>query len=84
MDEASAEQKPAVERLPTLEELERVTILERLGVLANNRTYTARSLGISIRTLRNKLALYRMNGVDVPAGDPGIRPCKQCGPSASS
>jgi DNA-binding NtrC family response regulator len=36
-----------------------------------NRTHAANILGISIRTLRNKLQQYRHEGVSVPpAGEP--------------
>ncbi len=43
----------------TLREVERSFILETLQQVGNNRTYAARTLGISIRTLRNKLRGYR-------------------------
>jgi DNA-binding NtrC family response regulator len=39
--------------------LEQLAIVEALRVEAGNRTHAARRLGISIRTLRNKLRLYR-------------------------
>ncbi len=42
----------------TLAELEERAILETLGQLKNNRTAAAKKLGISIRTLRNKLKSY--------------------------
>lgn len=47
----------------TLDELERNVILEALKHFSGNRTHTAKSLGISIRTLRNKLAEYRLMGI---------------------
>jgi len=49
----------------TLDEIERAVILRALARNNGNRTHTARELGISIRTLRNKLNLYRKAGVDV-------------------
>jgi hypothetical protein len=53
----------------TVAEVERRLILETLEHTSNNRTRAARQLGISIRTLRNKLAEYRAAGW-LPAGDP--------------
>ncbi len=44
----------------TLRELEKNLILETLSSLNNNKTKTAESLGISIRTLRNKLTEYSL------------------------
>jgi two-component system response regulator FlrC len=55
----------------TVAEVERRLILETLEQLDNNRTRAARQLGISIRTLRNKLAEYRAAGWIPPAGHPG-------------
>ena len=49
----------------TLDDIERGVILEALEYHSGNRTHTARSLGISIRTLRNKLADYRGMGIRV-------------------
>ena len=49
----------------TLEQIEKNVILDALGHHEGNRTHTARALGISIRTLRNKLADYRRDGLDV-------------------
>lgn len=43
----------------TLAEMEKRLILETLARENNNRTKTAKTLGISIRTLRNKLHAYR-------------------------
>jgi len=49
----------------TLDEIERNVILEALKHFDGNRTHTAKSLGISIRTLRNKLAEFRVMGIKV-------------------
>lgn len=46
-----------------LEQIEKQEILKRLEALNYNRTQTARSLGIGIRTLQRKLARYEMQGV---------------------
>jgi len=50
-------------------ELEKLAIAEALRRVGGNRTHAARLLGIGLRTLRNKLHLYRQEGVAVePAG----------------
>ncbi len=49
----------------TLQDIERDIILNALVYHQGNRTHTARALGISIRTLRNKLADYRRLGIQV-------------------
>lgn len=46
------------EKLPTLQELEKEHILKTLDHFQGNRTHAARSLGITVRTLRNKLKIY--------------------------
>ncbi len=46
----------------TVAEMERELILKTLGGVDNNRTRAAEMLGISIRTLRNKLHEYRESG----------------------
>lgn len=56
-----------------MEEVERELILETLGRCLGNRTRAAEILGISIRTLRNKLAEYRGQGLAVPPA-PGQMP----------
>ena len=48
-----------------MDEIERAVILRSLQHHNGNRTHTARELGISIRTLRNKLNEYRKLGIDV-------------------
>lgn len=47
----------------SLEEMEKQTILESLKAHHGNRTHTARALGISLRTLRNKIRQYRTDGM---------------------
>lgn len=49
----------------TLNDIERMVIIQALDYHQGNRTHTAKALGISIRTLRNKLAEYRMLGIQV-------------------
>jgi len=52
-----------------LGELERLAIAEALRRVRGNRTHAARLLGIGLRTLRNKLRVYRGAGLEVePAG----------------
>jgi DNA-binding NtrC family response regulator len=50
----------------TVAEVEQDLILETLTHCLGNRTHAAHILGISIRTLRNKLKLYADDGVAVP------------------
>jgi DNA-binding NtrC family response regulator len=49
----------------TVAEMEKSLILETLRSTDNNRTEAAKLLGISIRTLRNKLHEYRGDGIIV-------------------
>jgi two-component system response regulator FlrC len=55
----------------TVREMERRLIVETLKRTRNNRTQAAKLLGISIRTLRNKLAEYRARGELELAPEPG-------------
>ena len=50
----------------TIEAVEQEMILDTLKHCYGNRTHAAQILGISIRTLRNKLHEYRAAGVTVP------------------
>ena len=56
-----------------LADLERIAILEALRRVRGNRTHAARLLGISLRTLRNKLRVLRHAGATIP-GDLVARP----------
>ena len=49
-----------------IREIERDLILETLVNTDGNRTASARLLGVSVRTLRNKITEYAAEGVDVP------------------
>ena len=51
----------------TVEEIERELVLQTLARCDGNRTRAARVLGISVRTLRNKIREYSAQGIDVPA-----------------
>ena len=57
----------------TVAEVERDLILETLNHTFGNRTHAANILGISIRTLRNKLKQYSEEGVSIPAPGEGER-----------
>ena len=56
----------------TLAEIERGVILNTLARLRGNRTRTSEALGISIRTLRNRLASYRGAGFRVTEAAIGV------------
>jgi len=51
----------------TVADVERDLILDTLDHVLGNRTHAANILGISIRTLRNKLNQYADEGIEVPA-----------------
>ena len=58
----------------TVADVERDLILETLKHCLGNRTHAANILGISIRTLRNKLNEYADGGVPIPAPGTGDTP----------
>ena len=51
----------------TVDEVERELVLQTLARCDGNRTRASRVLGLSVRTLRNKIRLYAASGIDVPA-----------------
>jgi len=51
----------------SLKEMERWLILETLKKVGGNRTKAAQLLGVSVRTIRNKLKEYRISGKDLAA-----------------
>ena len=55
----------------TLADVERDMILNTLDHALGNRTHAAKILGISIRTLRNKLNQYKDEGIDIPTSATG-------------
>lgn len=57
----------------TVADVERDLIIETLQHCLGNRTHAANILGISIRTLRNKLKLYTQEGYSVPSPGEGER-----------
>lgn len=50
----------------TVGEVERELVLQTLARCDGNRTRAARVLGISVRTLRNKIREYSTSGIEVP------------------
>ncbi|TBW37386.1 sigma-54-dependent Fis family transcriptional regulator [Siculibacillus lacustris] len=56
----------------TVADVERELILETLGSTLGNRTHAANILGISIRTLRNKLKEYGDDGHPIPPPGGGV------------
>jgi transcriptional regulator with PAS, ATPase and Fis domain len=63
---------PPPRSAPKLKELERETILRTLASCEGNRTRASRELGISVRTLRYKIAALRESGVEVPGPTMGV------------
>ena len=63
-DHEDAEHSVLVGR--TVADVERELILETLKHCLGNRTHAANILGISIRTLRNKLNEYAGDGIPIP------------------
>ena len=51
----------------TVEEVERALVVQTLARCDGNRTHAARVLGLSVRTLRNKIRVYTSEGIEVPA-----------------
>ena len=71
-DYEAADEQPSIggeEPLP-LEQIERQHILRTLESTDGNRTQASKILGISIRTLRNKLSIYRSEGEFIPGEEP--------------
>lgn len=57
-----------VDDIQSLAQIEKAYILAALRVAGGNRTHAARHLGIGLRTLRNKLQLYRDQEASVAEG----------------
>jgi DNA-binding NtrC family response regulator len=50
----------------TIDEMEKRLILRTLKKTDNNRTKAAEILGVSVRTIRNKLSQYKEEGINIP------------------
>jgi DNA-binding NtrC family response regulator len=50
----------------TVGEIERELVLQTLARCNGNRTNAARVLGLSVRTMRNKIRQYSAEGINVP------------------
>lgn len=67
--DAPESEDPAISFLPgsePLTDVRRKIIIGTLERFDGNRTRTAEALGVSLRTIRNKLRHYRERGIDVP------------------
>jgi len=64
--ELSPQPETSDEEIIPLEEMERRLILKSLHTTGGNRTKASELLGISVRTLRNKLNEYRQKGIVIP------------------
>ncbi|GJE04377.1 helix-turn-helix domain-containing protein [Methylobacterium isbiliense] len=53
-------------RTTTIADAERRLVIETLIRCGGNRTHAAKQLGISVRTVRNKLAEYKKFGIYLP------------------
>lgn len=51
----------------TMNEVERELVLQTLTRCEGNRTHAARVLGLSVRTMRNKIRQYAADGAEVAA-----------------
>jgi DNA-binding NtrC family response regulator len=58
-----------------IKEIERSLIIATLQIMDGNRTRSAAALGISVRTIRNRLSEYRKLGFDIPesSSSPNLR-----------
>ncbi|MFP6854792.1 MAG: sigma-54 dependent transcriptional regulator [Opitutales bacterium] len=65
-DDAAVHAHQANGEISTMEEIERSHILLALDSTSGNRTKTAELLGINVRTLRNKIRQYKLEGQEVP------------------
>ncbi|MCA6114546.1 Fis family transcriptional regulator [Bradyrhizobium sp. WSM 1738] len=50
----------------TVEAIERELVLQTLARCHGNRTHAANMLGLSVRTMRNKIRQYATDGADIP------------------
>jgi len=69
---SAASKAPVDSSNRSIKEMEKEIILKALASHGGNRTHTAKSLGMSLRTLRHKLKSYREAGDDVAEYSPTI------------
>jgi two-component system response regulator FlrC len=62
LEDAASPPRSAVEPGRTFQEMEREFILATVQQMGGNRTKAAKTLGLSVRTIRNKLREYRLQG----------------------
>ncbi|NNE35000.1 MAG: sigma-54-dependent Fis family transcriptional regulator [Rhodothermales bacterium] len=60
--ESSSGDVTTMDKVETIDDMERIMIMQALGETNNNQQLAARRLGISARTIRNKLKKYREEG----------------------
>ncbi|WP_456324939.1 sigma 54-interacting transcriptional regulator [Desulfonauticus submarinus] len=60
------EREDSLEEVLSLAEMEKRMILKSLKLTGGNRTQASQLLGISVRTLRNKLNEYKKQGISIP------------------
>jgi DNA-binding NtrC family response regulator len=65
IDQITSEVSSSSRDRQTIREMEQDLILRKLRQTGGNRTLAATELGISVRTLRNKLNLYTQMGVTI-------------------
>jgi DNA-binding NtrC family response regulator len=67
LPEVKGKSADEMNELVTVAEMEKRLILRALKRFDGNRTYAAEALGVSLRTMRNKIAEYRGQGTDIPS-----------------
>ena len=64
-----------------LEDIERELILRTLRAHRGNRTHAAEQLGLTARTICNKIRLYRSQGHEIPEPERAARRARRSGPT---
>jgi hypothetical protein len=61
-------------KLPTMRQIERQVIFERMTHFRNNKVKVAESLGLSLKTLYNKLNRFEMDDLNARFSNPNVTP----------